>query len=72
MQFLPGHREGSEVTGPGFVRRTCMCGRRFATDSNEYFCSQLCEDESIRLAEERDAEDRALDACRPWDDEDTA
>jgi hypothetical protein len=55
-----------------YVRRTCICGRRLTTDSNEYHCSQACEDETARRAEQREAEDAALDACRPWDDEEAA
>ncbi len=51
-----------------YVRRMCSCGRAFATDCNEYFCSQECEDHARMLAEEREAEDLALDACRPMDD----
>lgn len=48
-----------------FVRRVCICGREFGTDCNEWFCSQECEDHAREEAEEREAADAALDACRP-------
>lgn len=50
-----------------YAHRTCICGRSFTTDCNEYTCSRECEDYAWERQAEREAEDAALDATRPYD-----
>lgn len=52
-----------------YVHRTCVCGRTFRTDSNEYQCSAECEDHAWEMEEEQNNEDMYLDSLDHGEEE---
>lgn len=52
-----------------YVHRTCVCGRTFRTDSNEYQCSAECEDYVCNQEIEIEEENNYLDSLDHGEEE---
>lgn len=52
-----------------YAHRTCVCGKNFTTDCNEYTCSVECEDHAWDMEMEQRNKDMYLDSLDHGEEE---